>query len=95
MKSRFWWVYGLVAVCLGATYFLAGGAAARVTLLVPLELGTAAVVLLGVRLHRPEHRLPWVLLAAGLASFAVGDAIAYGYPAVTGVFAPSPSWYDL
>ncbi|MDP9406735.1 MAG: EAL domain-containing protein [Actinomycetota bacterium] len=95
MKSRFWWVYGLVAVCLGATYFLAGGAAARVTLLVPLELGTAAVMLLGVRLHRPEHRLPWVLLAAGLASFAVGDAIAYGYPAVTGVFAPSPSWYDL
>ena len=35
---------------------------------------TAAVaVLAGVRIHRPAHRGPWLLLAAGTALFATGD----------------------
>lgn len=34
---------------------------------------SAAMVLLGVRLHRPEHRLPWYLIAAALATFTTGD----------------------
>jgi signal transduction histidine kinase len=39
--------------------------------------GTAVLAILyAVRLHRPEHRLPWILFAAGNALFVVGDVIA-------------------
>ncbi|MGW5612208.1 putative bifunctional diguanylate cyclase/phosphodiesterase [Streptomyces sp. NPDC003877] len=45
----------------------------------------AAAVVTGVRVHRPAHRLPWLLLAAGLLALAAGDAFAHaqetGFPA--------------
>ncbi|SNY45559.1 putative bifunctional diguanylate cyclase/phosphodiesterase [Paractinoplanes atraurantiacus] len=34
---------------------------------------SAAMVLLGARLNRPEHRLPWYLISAALAFFTTGD----------------------
>jgi hypothetical protein len=37
--------------------------------------GSAAAVLLGVRLHRPAAAGPWVLLAAGLAAMTVSDVV--------------------
>ncbi|WP_250003534.1 bifunctional diguanylate cyclase/phosphodiesterase [Actinoplanes sp. M2I2] len=36
---------------------------------------SAAVVLIGVRLNRPARRLPWYLIAAGLACFVTGDTL--------------------
>ncbi|MEV0118359.1 aminotransferase class I/II-fold pyridoxal phosphate-dependent enzyme [Streptomyces sp. NPDC050844] len=38
-----------------------------------IGLGGAAAVLTGVRVHRPAHRWPWWVLAAGLLTFAAGD----------------------
>ena len=40
-------------------------------------IATAAVVgiLVGIRLHRPEYVMPWLLIAAGQASFVVGDLL--------------------
>jgi signal transduction histidine kinase len=40
-------------------------------------LGGAAVlaIVYAVRLHRPEHRLPWLLFAGGNALFVIGDVI--------------------
>ena len=34
-----------------------------------------AAMLTGIALHRPARRTPWLLLAAGLATFVVTDAI--------------------
>jgi signal transduction histidine kinase len=55
--------------------FPAGGTAQSV--IYELLGGTAVLAILyAIRLHRPEHRLPWVLFAAGNALFVVGDVIA-------------------
>ena len=48
-----------------------------------LHLGSAAAVITGVRRHRPNVRLPWYLLAAGIACFGLGDLFLYS---------PSSSW---
>ncbi|MGK5681591.1 putative bifunctional diguanylate cyclase/phosphodiesterase [Actinoplanes sp. URMC 104] len=36
---------------------------------------SAAMVLAGVRLHRPARRLPWYLIAAALVTFTTGDSL--------------------
>ena len=38
-----------------------------------LGYSSAAAVLVGVRLHRPERRLPWYLISVALAFFTTGD----------------------
>jgi diguanylate cyclase (GGDEF)-like protein/PAS domain S-box-containing protein len=38
-----------------------------------IGLSGAIAVLVGIRLHRPSRRLPWLLLAGVLASFTAGD----------------------
>ena len=38
-----------------------------------IGLSGAAAVLLGIRLHRPTSKLPWLLLAGVLVSFTAGD----------------------
>ena len=40
-----------------------------------IGLSGAAAVLLGIRLHRPSRRLPWVLLSGVLVSFTAGDTV--------------------
>ena len=44
-------------------------------------IGASAVVmaLLAVYRYRPERALPWLLMAAGQASFVLGDLVWNGY----------------
>ncbi|UQT60043.1 aminotransferase class I/II-fold pyridoxal phosphate-dependent enzyme [Streptomyces durmitorensis] len=60
----------LVAV-LTAVYMTVPGL--RAPLWALIGLGGVAAVLVGVRVHRPAHRWPWWVLAAGLLAFAAGD----------------------
>jgi diguanylate cyclase len=56
--------------------------------------GSAVVVaLIGVAIHRPERRLPWLLMAIGQASFVVGDILWNYYEAVGET--PFPSMADV
>jgi diguanylate cyclase (GGDEF)-like protein/PAS domain S-box-containing protein len=45
----------------------------RAPLWAVIGVGGAAAVLVGVHVHRPAHRWPWLVLAAGLLAFAAGD----------------------
>ena len=94
IRTRAWWL------------FLAGGLAAlAVYLVLPVgslaqdlfydAVGAVAVlaILLGIRIHRPDRRLPWLLLAAGQASFVAGDLI-WVYYDHTGA-RPFPSLADV
>ncbi|MCX4993007.1 aminotransferase class I/II-fold pyridoxal phosphate-dependent enzyme [Streptomyces sp. NBC_00568] len=47
--------------------------ATRTPLWALIGLGGFAAVVTGVHVHRPAHRWPWWLLAAGLLAFAAGD----------------------
>ena len=67
-------------------YLAAGGVAMTAYFFVPVGLPTAiiyqlvglssvAAVLLGTHLHQPERRLPWYLMATGLALWSVADGV--------------------
>ncbi|OIJ67782.1 aminotransferase class I/II-fold pyridoxal phosphate-dependent enzyme [Streptomyces mangrovisoli] len=57
-------------------------------------LGGAGAVLTGVRLHRPDHRWPWFLLAAGLLAFSAGDTYYNAQEAYFHASNPFPSPAD-
>jgi signal transduction histidine kinase len=40
-----------------------------------LHLGSATAMVIGVHRHRPNVRLPWYLMAAGIACFGLGDLL--------------------
>src|SRR5205807_7315167 len=60
-----------------------------------LGLSSVIAIIVGVRLNRPEHRLPWYLLAFGQALFISGDVITYNYPKLFGTEIPFPSVGDI
>ncbi|MWA09556.1 aminotransferase class I/II-fold pyridoxal phosphate-dependent enzyme [Streptomyces sp. BA2] len=63
--------YVVLVVALTTVYMTLPGLCAALWALI--GLGGVAAVLVGVRVHRPEHRWPWWVLAAGLLAFAAGD----------------------
>ena len=60
---------------LGAVVYLVGGRTAQAALLVGFAAAAAAALAVGVRRHRPQHPLPWLLLAACQGCWAVGWAL--------------------
>jgi signal transduction histidine kinase len=61
---------------LSAAFYLVPGL--RELVWAMLHFGSAAAVVVGVHRHRPNVRLPWYLLAAGIASFGFGDIVLVG-----------------
>ena len=59
-----------------------------------IGLSPVVAILVGIRLHRPASRLPWLLLAAGSALFWLGDLYTYSYPHLLGAEVPFPSMGD-
>jgi len=93
--QRAWYLYlGLGAVVAGAYLLLSG--ADQATLYNLLGISTVIAILVGVRRYRPEHVLPWYIIAFGVALFVVGDVIFFNfYPNVLGVLPPFPSVADI
>lgn len=65
-----WYAAGMTVLIAG--FFALPGL--RTLLGVVIGLLSAAVVVLGTRIHRPSRAYAWWLLAAGLLAFTVGDA---------------------
>src|ERR1700733_786922 len=89
--------------------YVLGGYAVWVTLLIVLYyevrglrveawglIGLSGVIaiLAGLLLNRPAHKVPWFLLAAGLACFAAGQ-LSFLVAARLGVVLPFPSFADV
>jgi len=91
--ARAWLGYAAVGALLLAVYpFLSDlGATVAFTL---ASVSSVAAVLIGVRVFRPAHPLPWYLLAAANASFCAGDLV-YEYYAQRDVHAPFPGVADV
>ncbi|MEV5343175.1 PAS domain-containing protein, partial [Streptomyces sp. NPDC052676] len=62
-----------VALVVVATVVYMTVPATRTPLWAVIGLAGAAALVTGVRLHRPAHRWPWWVLAAGLVTFVSGD----------------------
>ncbi len=60
-----------------------------------IGLSAAAAVLVGIRVHQPSRRLPWLLLSAVLVSFTLGDTTYNVLTDYLNVANPFPSLADL
>ncbi|MFL5736759.1 MAG: ATP-binding protein [Actinomycetota bacterium] len=95
MRQRAWIPYLVGGACLAAMY-LFGPAAFNIGPIFNL-FGASSVVaiLVGIKLHKPEYRLPWYLFALGQAFFVTGDVISYNYERFFGTQLPYPAISDL
>jgi diguanylate cyclase (GGDEF)-like protein/PAS domain S-box-containing protein len=85
--------YGGAMVALGVTYY--AEPSWHIAVWSAIGLLSAGAIVLGVLRNQPRHRLPWLLIAAGVLTFNAGDTT---YNVLTGVFHqdnPYPSVADL
>ena len=60
-----------------------------------IGLSSPLMIVIAVRIWKPEQRLPWYLFALGQTLFVAGDVIAYNYERFFGTELPYPAISDL
>jgi PAS domain S-box-containing protein len=95
MRRRLWLWYLGAAVLGGLGYYFFPPLAKSGPFFNVLGLSSVAAIVVGVRLHRPASKLPWVLFALGLFLFISGDFITYNYNKLFGHDIPFPSIGDV
>jgi signal transduction histidine kinase/CheY-like chemotaxis protein len=96
LRADAWRLYlGLATV--GAVGYLLLAHGSRIgPLFNALGLSAAVAMVVGVRIHRPERRLPWHLFAVAQALFVAGDVVYYTLPEVVpGYTVDFPSVGDI
>src|SRR5205085_1038567 len=93
MKARLWLVYAAAGVAMLLVYLFVPGARLG-PLFNIIGLTGALAIVVGVRVHKPAQRLPWLLVALGQTLFVGGDVITYNYHRFFGTEAPFPSYGD-
>ena len=92
MQRTAWRGYlGTGALLTGVYYLLPAGPGAVLNVVVGAS--AVAAILLGLRWHRPPHRLAWWLIAAAQGLFVVGDALFSVNDLILGI-EPFPSLAD-
>jgi len=95
MKRFLWIAYLGLGALGGCAYYFVPPMAKSGPFFNVLGLSSVVAIAVGIRLNRPDRRLPWVLLAAGQALFIAGDVITYNYPKLFGTDIPFPSVGDV
>ncbi len=91
-RSRYAWAGFLgVGVVLAALYMFVAPFKASGPVFNLLGIAPVVAIIVGIRLHRPSSSAPWLLFAAGLALFWLGDLYTYSYPLLLGAEVPFPS----
>ena len=81
-RIALWWAYlGIGAFSLLTFNLLPTGGQAQSLLYDVMGASAVVVALVGVRLNKPDRRLPWILMAVGQGLFVAGDLLW--------------NWYDL
>jgi diguanylate cyclase (GGDEF)-like protein/PAS domain S-box-containing protein len=76
VRNRAWIAYPVVAVVATVVYYVLGH---NSYLFNVIGLTSPVLILVAVRLHKPERRAPWFLIAAGQFLFIAGDVVSYNY----------------
>jgi PAS domain S-box-containing protein len=92
---RFLWLVYLAAGSLVLAAFLFVHSIRVGPLFNAIALSGAVAILVAVRIHKPEQRLAWHLVAAGQTLFVCGDVITYNYQGLFGHEVPFPSIGDV
>jgi diguanylate cyclase len=75
MRPRAWLAFLIVGLGLAVAAALVGDERALQPWLTALGLGATIAILVGVRVHRPAQRLPWLLVALCVALTTIGIGI--------------------
>lgn len=92
-KPLLWLVYGLASLIPIIVYFQLEGAAAS-HMYDAIGLVAGIMILVGVRVNRPKHKLPWLLIGVGQLLLVAGDIIWAYYKLVAHIAVPFPSTAD-
>ncbi|MEX0984405.1 MAG: hypothetical protein WD096_05085, partial [Actinomycetota bacterium] len=103
MRKRAWIAYPIAAGALTGLWFITG----RTPWVFNVAgLLSPVLILVAVRMWRPQHRLPWILFAIGQFVFIAGDIVSYNYetlfhpkfpslfPLDADGYVPFPGWAD-
>jgi diguanylate cyclase (GGDEF)-like protein/PAS domain S-box-containing protein len=94
VKKRAWLAYSCGGAFVTAAYlFVPGFRLGPVFNLIAIS--SPIVILIAVRLWKPQTRLPWYLFALGQTFFVAGDVITYNYDRFFGNELPFPSIGDV
>jgi diguanylate cyclase (GGDEF)-like protein len=94
MRHNAWKYWVITGVAVTAGYFAAPGPAGRAVIYLAIGVGSAAAILIGTLLHRPQDRLSWYLLALGALCFALGNSVQSTYGLILHRALPLPSAGD-
>ena len=76
VKNRAWYVYPVLALVATTLYYAMGQNSVLFNL---IGLTSPILILVAVRIHKPEKRWPWYLIAIGQLIFIAGDVVSYNY----------------
>ena len=83
MRNRAWIVYPVVAGLAMVVWYLVDRPPIMFNL---IGLASPVLILVALRMWKPEKRLPWILFAVGQFVFITGDVISYNYATFNGAF---------
>jgi diguanylate cyclase (GGDEF)-like protein/PAS domain S-box-containing protein len=92
--TQAWWWYLAILVAGMPIYFFSTSGTTQSFVYDAYGFSSAAAILVGIRINRPEKRGPWLAFAVGMALFAVGDVFFNVYSLV-GHSVPKPSVADF
>jgi diguanylate cyclase (GGDEF)-like protein/PAS domain S-box-containing protein len=91
VKARLWILYVVGALATVGAYYASGQ---TVLIFHLIGLSAAIGIIAGVVIHKPEHKLPWILFAVGQILFVTGDVLSYNYEKFFGTELPYPAISD-
>jgi diguanylate cyclase (GGDEF)-like protein/PAS domain S-box-containing protein len=102
MRNRLWFVYVAVAAVAMVGYFASGHISFLINV---IGLSSPIMILVALRIWRPERRLPWIMFALGMFTFILGDVVSYNYDKFHAIapsifpfdadgLTPFPGWAD-
>jgi diguanylate cyclase (GGDEF)-like protein/PAS domain S-box-containing protein len=93
MRRKAWIVYLLIGAVATLGFLFVPGLRASV-LFNAIGFSSPIMIVVAVKMWKPEQRLPWYLFALGQTLFICGDVIAYNYTRFFGTDLPYPAISD-
>src|SRR3954463_3093575 len=93
-RAGAWRLYLAAGVLLTALYAWVPPFASSGPVMNVLGLSPVVAIVVGLRVHKPASRGPWLFFAVGFGLFWLGDLYTYSYPRLFGADVPFPSIGD-
>ncbi len=102
MRNRLWLIYGAIASVATLAYFVTGHVSYVINI---IGLSSPVMIVVALRIWKPEKRLAWIMFSLGMFTFILGDVVSYNYDKFHSIapalfpfdadgLTPFPGWAD-